>query len=204
MADKMKLLTSNTTPFGRKALIAAMVLGMDDRLDIVNIVPYDDATLRTINPLGRIPVLIDGDRAIYDSVVIALYLQEKAGKDILMQGGDFLTLMQLHALSDGIAVAGVNRAQNKMRHLKNDAIPLDDWYVGRQSDSIILGLKEAENRLADFGNAMNLPVISLICTLDHVTFRHGDLAWQEKYPTLAKWRDDMDRHDFIKNTAPRL
>ena len=204
MADKMKLLTSNTTPFGRKALIAAMVLGMDDRLDIVNIVPYDDATLRTINPLGRIPVLIDGDRVIYDSVVIALYLQEKAGKDILMQGGDFLTLMQLHALSDGIAVAGVNRAQNKMRHLKNDAIPLDDWYVGRQSDSIILGLKEAENRLADFGNAMNLPVISLICTLDHVTFRHGDLAWQEKYPTLAKWRDDMDRHDFIKNTAPRL
>ena len=77
----MILRSSPPSPFGRKVKIAASVLGLSDRIT-VEVADTNDAgdSLRDQNPLGKIPVLIleNGD-TIYDSRVIAEYLDDMAG-----------------------------------------------------------------------------------------------------------------------------
>ena len=101
----MILRSSPPSPFGRKVKIAAGVLGLSDRIT-VEVADTNDAgdSLRDQNPLGKIPVLIleNGD-TIYDSRVIAEYLDDMAGggKIIPAAGKDRLDALRLQALADG-------------------------------------------------------------------------------------------------------
>ena len=75
------LRSSAASPFGRKVKLAASILGLSDRIEIVaadTLNPED--SIRQQNPLGKIPVLITEDGAsIYDSPVILEYLDRRAG-----------------------------------------------------------------------------------------------------------------------------
>ncbi|MCZ6773426.1 MAG: glutathione S-transferase N-terminal domain-containing protein, partial [Proteobacteria bacterium] len=64
------------SPFARKVIIAAAVLGLegDMTLDPSNTMDETDS-IRAQNPLGKIPALIlDDGRVLYDSRVIVEYL----------------------------------------------------------------------------------------------------------------------------------
>jgi glutathione S-transferase len=65
----MILRSSPASPFGRKVKIAAALLGLSGRIEVVladTTDPYE--ALRTQNPLGKIPALILEDgRVLYDS-----------------------------------------------------------------------------------------------------------------------------------------
>ena len=76
----MILRSSPPSPFGRKVKIAAAILGLADQITIETADPNDaNDTLRTQNPLGKIPALIIEDgTVIYDSRVIAEYLNDMA------------------------------------------------------------------------------------------------------------------------------
>ena len=84
--EKLVLRTTLTSPFGRKARMAADVLGLRDRVTVVHAdVADENDTLRQQNPLGKIPCLVRGDGTpVYDSGVILECLQEVAGTDRLM------------------------------------------------------------------------------------------------------------------------
>jgi glutathione S-transferase len=61
----MILRTSNASPFGRKARIAAALLGLDKNIDLLPANGTDpNDPLRIENPLGKMPVLTleDGTR----------------------------------------------------------------------------------------------------------------------------------------------
>ena len=59
------LRSSPASPFGRKVRIAAAVLGLSDRIDVVAADTNDPGdSLRRQNPLGKIPVLILEDGAV--------------------------------------------------------------------------------------------------------------------------------------------
>src|SRR5580658_6529321 len=75
------LRSSPTSPFGRKVKLAAAVLELSDRIEVVAADTNDpEETLRLQNPLGKIPTLILEDgRAFYDSRVIVEYLDALAG-----------------------------------------------------------------------------------------------------------------------------
>ena len=77
----MILRSSSASPFARKVRIAAAVLDLSKRIEVV---PPDTSdptdALRVQNPLGKIPTLVLADgRAIYDSRVILEYLDHLAG-----------------------------------------------------------------------------------------------------------------------------
>ena len=80
-SDQFILRSTRTSPFGRKARMAAEVLGLASRITLEPGDPLDeDDTLRTQNPLGKMPCLLTGDgSAIYDSGVIIEFLQGVAG-----------------------------------------------------------------------------------------------------------------------------
>jgi glutathione S-transferase len=107
----MILRSSPASPFGRKVKMAAIVLGLMDKIEIVvaNTLDPDDA-IRKQNPLGKIPALtLDDGTTLYDSRVIVEYLDVQAGggKIIPASGKDRFDALTLQALADGIMDAAI-------------------------------------------------------------------------------------------------
>src|SRR3954468_1735782 len=80
----MKLTFSPASPFARKVRIAAIELGLIDKIEFVpaSVVPGqpNEEYSRDLNPLKKLPVLIlDDGGVILDSYVIVEYLDEFAG-----------------------------------------------------------------------------------------------------------------------------
>lgn len=72
----------HTSPNPMKVLLGLEEMGLD-----YTITPIDtfrgqqhDAAFRRINPNGKLPAITDGDKAVFDSAAILLYLSEKTGK----------------------------------------------------------------------------------------------------------------------------
>ena len=88
----MKLTYSPASPFARKVRMAAIELGLIDKIEFVPTAvapgqPNDEYS--QINPLKKLPALIlDNGDVIIDSYVIVEYLDELAGggTEILIEG----------------------------------------------------------------------------------------------------------------------
>ena len=107
----MILRTSPPSPFGRKVLLAASLLGLSDEITIEKADPSDDNdTLRGQNPVGKIPILIlDDGTTLFDSRVILEYLDHRAGggKIIPREPKARFAALRLQALADGITDASL-------------------------------------------------------------------------------------------------
>src|SRR5579863_3577601 len=87
----MKLTFSPASPFARKVRIAAIELGLIDRIEFVaaTVVPgQPNDQYSKITPLKKLPVLIlDNGDVILDSYVIVEYLDELAGGSLVPDYG---------------------------------------------------------------------------------------------------------------------
>lgn len=72
----MKLIGSNLSPFVRKARIVLEEKGIPYETEHLIPLPKTPELL-ALNPLGKIPILRDGDVAVPDSSVICAYLEKK-------------------------------------------------------------------------------------------------------------------------------
>ena len=97
---------SPASPYARKIRIAADILGLTDRLEIAGVDLADPAdSIRVQNPLGKIPALaLEDGSSLYDSRVIAEYLDHLAGGDKLFPADPArrFAALRLQALCDGI------------------------------------------------------------------------------------------------------
>jgi len=72
----IRIIGNHVSPYARKVFLALDHKGVDYEID--PIVPfYGDEEFTRLNPLRRIPVLIDGDLVIPDSTVICEYLHDR-------------------------------------------------------------------------------------------------------------------------------
>jgi glutathione S-transferase len=72
------------TPTSRKACAVAKHLGLKAEYQLVDLAKGDQHTpeFRKLNPNGRAPVLVDGERVVWESNAIMCYLADKAGSDL--------------------------------------------------------------------------------------------------------------------------
>src|SRR5919206_185546 len=106
------LRSSPPSPFGRKVKIAAAVLGLSDRIEVVAADTNDpNEELRRQNPLGKIPTLVlENGEALYDSRVIVEYLDALAGGGRLIPAGwARFEALRLQALAEGVMDAPILR-----------------------------------------------------------------------------------------------
>jgi len=111
----MILRASPTTPYGRKVKILAKLLGMFDRLEILDTdLTNPEDSVHEQNPLGKIPVLVleDGTN-LYDSRVIAEYLNDTFNGSFFPKGGEKYKTLVLQATADGICDAAVSQVFEK-------------------------------------------------------------------------------------------
>lgn len=184
----MKLRSSPSSPFGRKCKLAAMQLGLMDRIEITRANTNDpDDPIKTENPLAKIPALIlDDGTAMYDSRVICEYFDNLAGGGKLFPTGEARwPALTLQALGDGILDAGILQVYEKRFRPEEKRHP--DW-VARQAGKVERALAHLETNTPELGAEPHIGDITLACALGYQDFRFEG-TWRETHPNLVAWLD---------------
>ena len=182
---RMVLRTTLTSPYGRKVRMAAMVLGLADRIDIVpadTLDPHDD--LRLQNPLGKMPCLLVNGDALFDSRVILAYLDELAGGGRLVpaRGMTRFRALTRMALADGVTDAGLLVTYEGRFREPDQA---SERWLAHQRGKIERGLSALAADPPD-PRATDGPAIALACTLGYLSWRKP-VDWRAVAPDLAHW-----------------
>jgi len=177
------------SPFGRKARIAASVLGLDGKVKS-EAATTADPSVRAQNPLGKVPVLIlDDGTALYDSPVILEYLDYLAGggKIIPKDPKARFDALRLQALADGLMDASIlivyeGRYRPAEKH--------EQTWLDLQGGKVDRALAALEVSPPPIDTPPNVGQITLACALGYREFRFpGTLA--KSCPRLAAWLDDF-------------
>ncbi len=183
----MLLRSSSASPFARKIRIAAAVLDLSDRIEVVPADTSDPAdNLRTQNPLGKIPTLVlENGQAIYDSPIILEYLDFLRGGDKIIPAGPerFDTLTRA-ALADGVADAAILKVYEQ--RWREDGARSARW-LDHQSGKIARGLAALEASVPS-ADKVDVAAIALSCALGYLDLRFGG-AWRSERPLLVAWLD---------------
>jgi glutathione S-transferase len=177
----------STSPFARKVRIAAALVELDDRIEVLTADTGDpEDSVRKQNPLGKVPALIlDNGEVLYDSAVIVEYLDWLAGGGKIIPADPvrrFRSLTQ-QALADGIMEAAVLlRYESLWREPDMRSVK----WMAYQSDKISRALAAFERsppeELSDVGT------IALGCALGYLDLRFEG-AWRADHPGLVAWLD---------------
>jgi glutathione S-transferase len=189
----MILRSSGASPFGRKVRIAASVLGLADRIEVVQgDTQKADDPLRQDNPLGKIPVLVPENGApLYDSPVILEYLDMLAGGGkILPIGAGRIEVLTLQALADGILDASILRVYEV--RFRAEAMRDASW-VAYQADKVARALACLENDPPELSAGIpDAGRISIACALGYQDLRFEG-KWRAGHPKLVAWLDAFAR-----------
>ena len=187
----MILRFSPSSPFVRKVRIAIALLGFDKDVTIERADTTDpNDSLRKINPLGKIPVLIVEDgTAVYDSRVILAYLDDRAGggKIVPRDAKARLAALRLQALADGILDASILTVYEG-RYRKQEMH--EPKWLDLQSGKVSRALGVLEAAPPPIDPMPNIGQIALACALGYRDFRFGS-TWRAEHPRLVAWLDDF-------------
>ena len=105
----MKLIIASPSPFARKARVVVREKNIDCE-EIVDIPWNKDTLTKDLNPLGKIPILLqEGIAPIYDSKVIVQYLEylKKEPRIYPLDPRDNINARLIETTSDGVCDAVV-------------------------------------------------------------------------------------------------
>lgn len=179
------LRSSPPSPFGRKVKIAAAVLGLTDRIDIVvtDTANPDDA-IRQVNPLGKIPALeLEDGTVLFDSRVIVDYLDWLAGggKVIPAEPDARFAALRLQALADGLMDAALLQVyETRLR----DADKRSDTWLELQSGKVTRALRVLEASPPQV--EARIGSIAIACALGYLDLRFEG-RWRADHPRLVGW-----------------
>jgi glutathione S-transferase len=195
----MQLLYSPMSPFARKVRVVAFELGLADRLALVVASPYTDESVRTINPLSKIPVLLTDDGPpIFDSPVICEYLEHLAGKALTPASGpDRWAALTRQAMADGMGDAALTIVRERLR----DGPHRQDLF-DRQAAALVAALDLLERRPPP-SDRFEIGEIAVAAQLDYLDVRQV-MDWRQGRPNLADWYETASRRTAMVATAPHL
>jgi glutathione S-transferase len=201
----MKLSFSPASPFARKVRIAAIELGLIDKIEFMPATvapgrPNDEYS--KITPLKKLPVLIldDGD-VILDSYVIIEYLDELAGggKLIPASGAKRWKVKSDHSLLQGMLDSMLLCRYERMvrpKELHWQAWSDDHWHRAWS------GMKHFEDHPEMLSGPFDISQIGLVCVLGYADFRFADCGWRKAYPKLDVFYQKMLERPSVKISVP--
>jgi glutathione S-transferase len=148
-----------------------------------------------VNPLGRIPALVlDDDTCVFDSPVIAEYVDSLNESPILIPRDNALARMRVkrwEALADGIMDSAIAVRNERLRPEEKQEpgnISLHNNAISRALDfaSISLGDDTWVN-----GEAISLGDLALFSTLVYLDLRQPERDWRSPHPNLASLFDQI-------------
>jgi len=201
----MKLTFSPASPFARKVRIAAIELGLIDKIELVPTAvvpaqPNDDYS--RITPLKKLPVLIlDNGEVILDSYVIVEYLDDLAGggKLIPTSSATRWKVKSDHSMLQGMLDSMLLCRYERMvrpEPLRWQAWNDDHWNRAWN------GMARFEKQADMLSRPLDISQIALVCVLGYADFRFADCGWRKAYPNLAAFHERMLARPSVKISLP--
>ncbi len=202
----MQLLYAPTSPYVRKVMASAHLLGLADRIEWLDSAahPIDrDARIAAHNPMAKVPTLILADgRALYDSRVICEYLDSLVPAHGLFprEAPAKWQALTRQALGDGLLDAAL-----LARYERSARPPDKQWDAWRDSQLVKVGacLDEIEEQ-ADALATQRLTIgeVALACGLGYLDFRFAELDWRARHPKAARWNSQVQALPALQATVP--
>ena len=197
----MKLYSHPVSPFARKARIIAHEL--DIKLGVIDVQARNDESLRRVNPLKQIPILVlDDGSSLFDSPVICEYLNHSGGgkffpgMNIFRHTSGRWKALGLQALGDGIADAAVTLRYE----LTEPEERRNPDRMARCKATIAVGIDALER--VNFAKDPTIGEIAVACALGYIDFRLSDLDWKGSHPKLSAWYARFCEYPAMKATQP--
>src|SRR5512135_2390863 len=200
----MKLITSLTSPYGRKVRVVLLEKKIPFQLQVEN--PWlPDSPVPGFNPLGKVPVLVleDGE-SVFDSRVIVEYLDHASPVAHLIpsEPKSRLVVRGVEALADGVTDAAVAVYLEKKRAPERQS---GDWLT-LQEKTLFRGLEALSEALGEnpwyLGNSMTLADVACGCMLGYLELRFPEIGWRGAHPNLAKLADKLATRASFQDTVP--
>lgn len=192
----MKILGSQTSPFVRLTRVLCLELGLAFELDVTppftQMTPDDIAHIKSINPLMKVPALVDGDQTVLDSRIIAYYLLGKKSAKSAIKFPLSIEEENILTVIYGIIDAGILRfimAQNN--------IDMNGAYMKKSLERINAGLEYLDAHPA-LGKNFGLCEIALVCGLEWFTKR-DIVAWNH-FDNLHKIHEQYKDKESLLQT----
>lgn len=203
----MKLYGNDFSFNSTKVRFAANAMGIHYEFQTVNLAGGEQRTeaFRKITPVGRIPVLVDGDYTIFESNSIMRYLAQKTGssfypKDIKKRClvDQWLDFTAVHVGAGAMSKIFFNTIIYKFINVPQDARSLEE---GRQFLTNYLGILEAELGKGAYiaGDELSLADFGVLATLDPSEAVGFDLF---SFPKIMEWRKKLQQKPFYQNVYP--
>jgi glutathione S-transferase len=201
----MKLAFSPGSPFARKVRIAAIELGLIDKIELVptTLAPTQaNDEYSKINPVKKLPVLIlDNGDVILDSYVIVEYLDELAGggKLIPASGPDKWRVKSDHSLLQAMLDSMLLCRYERM--VRPQGLQWHGW-ADDHWNRAWNGMARFDKKADVLSRPLDIVQIALACVLGYADFRYADCGWREAYPNLAAFNERMLTRPSIKISVP--
>jgi glutathione S-transferase len=201
----MKLSFSPSSPFARKVRIAAIELGLIDKIELVpaTVVPgQPNEEYSRITPLKKLPVLmLASGELIADSYVIVEYLDELAGggKLIPSSGAARWKVKSDHSMLQGMLDSMLLcRYEKAVRPepLRWQAWSDDHW------NRAWSGMARFEQQADMLSRPLDISQIALTCVLGYADFRFADCGWRKAHPKLDAFHEKMLSRPSVKISVP--
>ena len=200
----MKLISSLTSPYGRKVRIALLEKRIEYTL-VEQTPAAPDNTISDYNPLGKIPVLVlDDGSTLFDSRVIVEYLDTVSPVSRLIPepSRQRIAVRRWEALADGVCDAAVMLVQEKRRPARQQSAAV----IARQGKKVALGIAEIARELGERawcgGESYSLADIATGCMLGSLELRRPELTWRVDHPNLVRHVDKLGKRPSFAETAP--
>jgi glutathione S-transferase len=202
---RMKLTFSPSSPFARKVRIAAIELGLIDKIEFVptTVAPgTPNEEYSKIYPMKKLPALIlDNGEVIVDSYVIVEYLDELAGggKLIPASGAVRWKVKSDHSMLQGMLDSMLlcrYEAMVRPEGLRWKAWSDDHWNRAWK------GMARFEQQPEVLSRPLDISQIALACVLGYADFRFADCGWRKAYPKLDAFHQKMLERPSVKISLP--
>ena len=200
----MKLTFSAASPFARKVRIAAIELGLIDKIQLVPVtvkVGEPNEEYSKITPLKKLPVLIlDDGEVILDSYVIVEYLNELAGGGLIPEYGP----TRWRVKSDHSLLQGMLDSMLLCRYeyvMRPQGLHWKAWHDDHWN-RVWTGMARFEARDDLLSGPLTIAQIALVCVLGYADFRFADCGWHKTYPNLERFHQKMLERPSVKVSMP--
>lgn len=179
----MRLLYSPLSPFARKVRVLAMEKGLSEQLSVETIAPFQDESLRVLNPLNKVPTLVlDGGETVFDSAVIADFIDGLSEPPLIPAAQpERRRALTLEAAADGMGDAAILIVRERMRPEAQHRQDLFDRQL--RAVNAALDLFEAADLPSD---RFAIAEIAIAVQLAYLDVRQV-VAWRPGRPALSAW-----------------
>jgi glutathione S-transferase len=200
----MKLVTSLTSPYGRKVRVVLLEKKIPFQLQVEN--PWlPDSPIAEFNPLGKVPVLVLEDGvSVFDSRVIVEYLDHVSPVAHLIptEPKSRMMVRGVEALADGVTDAAVALFLERKRAPEQQS---GDWMM-LQEKALFRGLEALSEALGEkpwyLGNSMTLADVACGCTLGYLESALPRNRLANRAPQSGETRRQTGDPRLVQETVP--